>query len=109
MSGKEEAILDKASFGDAMGSSRYELSHVNGKLGYKPNDKWQFNTEMIYTFANDVENHGNYWGTYGQSKKDINRLNWYTSVDYQAGSHKFSFNPYYTNERDPNYSDNSDE
>ncbi len=102
-----EAILDKASYGDAMRNSSYELSNVNGQIGFAFNKKWNINTELIYTYANDIENHGNYWGSYGQSKKDINRLNWYTSLEYKNANHNFSFNPYYTNERDPNYSDNS--
>ena len=107
MSDLEKLILDKNSYGDTMLNSTYDLSNVNAIVDLKLNDKWKANAEAVYTFANNVQLHGNYWGSYGQSKKEINRLNVYGSLDRKSESNIFSVSPYYTRENEPNYSDNT--
>ena len=107
MSNLEELILDKNSYGDKMLNSTYDLSSINAVVDWKVNDKWKANAEAAYTFANDVQLHGNYWGSYGQSKKEINRLNIYGSIERKSGDNTFSFSPYFTREKEPNYSDNT--
>lgn len=103
----QHIVLDSASYGDQMGNSTYEINALNGRIAAKLNDKWQADAELIYTFAHDIQLHGNYWGSYGQSKKDLDRLNFYTNIERKTDKSHLLFSPYYTNEKDPNYSDNS--
>ncbi len=105
----EELILDKASYGDNMDNTTYEFNQLNANLTYLITNKWQANARMAYTFAYDVETPGNYWGSYGQSKKDIDRLNLYVDLSRQTQNNTLTFSPYYTNEKDPNYSDNTED
>ena len=104
----DKLMLDKASFGDAMDNSQYELNSDNAFVNYDISKQWKINAEGAYTFAYDVETAGNYWGTYGQSKKDVNRLNLYVTLEQNSAKNQFRFSPYYTNDQNPNYSDNTD-
>ncbi len=104
----DKLMLDKASFGDAMDNSQYELNSANAFVNYDISKQWKINAEGAYTFAYDVETAGNYWGTYGQSKKDVNRLNLYVTLEQNSAKNQFRFSPYYTNDQNPNYSDNTD-
>ena len=104
----DKLILDKASYGDAMDNSQYELNSVNAFANYTLGKQWKTGIDGSYTFAYDVETAGNYWGTYGQSKKDVNRLNLYGTLEQNSGKNHFRFSPYYTNDQNPNYSDNTD-
>ena len=104
----DKLILDKASYGDAMDNTRYELNSANAFANYDISKQWKIDAEGTYTFAYDVETAGNYWGTYGQSKKDVNRLNLYVTLEQNSQKNHFRFSPYYTNDQNPNYSDNTD-
>ena len=104
----DKLILDKASYGDAMDNSQYELNAANAFVNYDISKQWKISAEGAYTFAYDVETAGNYWGTYGQSKKDVNRLNLYVTLEQNTAKNHFRFSPYYTNDQNPNYSDNTD-
>lgn len=108
MSEVDKLILDKASYGDAMDNSQYELNSVNAFANLGLGKQWKAGIDGSYTFAYDVETAGNYWGTYGQSKKDVNRLNLYGTLEQNSEKNHFRFSPYYTNEQNPNYSDNTD-
>ncbi len=108
MSDVDKLILDKASYGDAMDNSQYELNSANVFVNYDISKQWEIGAEGAYTFAYDVETAGNYWGTYGQSKKDVNRLNLYVTLEQNSAKNHFRFSPYYTNDQNPNYSDNTD-
>ena len=104
----DKLILDKASYGDAMDNSQYEMNAANAFVNYDISKQWKISAEGAYTFAYDVETAGNYWGTYGQSKKDVNRLNLYVTLEQNNAKNHFRFSPYYTNDQNPNYSDNTD-
>jgi outer membrane receptor protein involved in Fe transport len=108
MSDLEKLILDKASYGDKMLNSSYELNHLNGFFGYQVDPLWQVSAEGSYTYAFDVSVPGTYWGNYGQTKKDINRLNLLFNLERNSETNRFRFNPYFSKELDPNYSDNTD-
>lgn len=108
MSDVDKLILDKVSYGDAMDNSQYELNSANAFADYNFSKQWKAGIEGNYTFAYDVETAGNYWGTYGQSKKDVNRLNLYGTLEQNSEKNHFRFSPYYTNDQNPNYSDNTD-
>ncbi len=108
ISEENKLMLDKASYGDAMDNSQYELNSANAFMNWDLGRQWKINAEGIYTFAFDVETAGNYWGTYGQSKKDVNRLNLYLTLEQNTEKNHFRFSPYYTNDQNPNYSDNTD-
>lgn len=101
-------ILDEASYGDIMQNSKYQINHINGKISTVINHTWNLEGEVLYTFANDVETPGNYWGSYGQSKKDISRFNIYGSATGSYENHELSINPYFTSEENPNYTNNTD-
>ncbi len=104
----DKLILDKASDGDAMDNSQYELNSANAFVNFDISKQWKIDAEGTYTFAYDVETAGNYWGTYGQSKKDVNRMNLYVTLEQNSAKNHFRFSPYYTNDQNPNYSDNTD-
>ncbi|BBE18297.1 TonB-dependent receptor [Aquipluma nitroreducens] len=105
----DKLILDKASYGDAMDNSQYEMNSANAFVNYDISKQWKISAEGAYTFAYDVETAGNYWGTYGQSKKDVNRLNLYVTLEQNNAKNHFRFSPYYTDDQNPNYSDNTDD
>jgi outer membrane receptor protein involved in Fe transport len=109
LSNKEKLILDEVSYGDVMRNSKYQINHVNGQLEYTLNNKWSANAEILYTFAHDIETPGNYWGSYGQKKKDINRLNLYGNIKRSTNKNTFIVSPYFTRESNPNYTNNSDD
>jgi len=104
----DKLILDKASYSDAMDNSQYELNSANAFVNYDISKQWKIDAEGTCTFAYDVETAGNYWGTYGQSKKDVNRMNLYVTLEQNSAKNHFRFSPYYTNDQNPNYSDNTD-
>ena len=108
LSKKEELMLDKASFGDVMKNSSWQYNQVNGQYNYVINDKWKVNAEVIYFNANDIQSPGNYWGSYGQSKKDIDRVNLYGTVIRSSEKNSFYFSPYYTDESVAYYANNTD-
>lgn len=108
LSKTEKLMLDKASFGDAMLNSKYQSNQINTQVSHRINEKWTSVTEGIYSFANDVETPGNYWGSYGQSKKDIDRINLYETIKRSDKNNTFTISPYFTNEKNPNYTNNTD-
>ncbi len=108
LSETQSKMLDKDSYGDIMLNSKFQINHINGKLVTTLNKNWSIGAEALYTLANDVETPGNYWGSYGQSKKDINRLNIYGTLEGKFKTHSFLFSPYYTDENNLNYTNNSD-
>ena len=108
LSDTEKLMLDKASYGDAMDNSQYELNSMTAGTNYNISQQWKINAKGMYTFAYDVETAGNYWGTYGQGKKDVNRLNLYLNMTQDNDKNHFQFSPYYSNDQNPNYSDNTD-
>jgi outer membrane receptor protein involved in Fe transport len=108
MTDADKLILDQASYGDAMDNSEYEMNNANAFADYVINSQWKVRAEGSYVFGNDVGVPGTYWGVYGQSKKDVNRLNLYASLEQKTDKNSFRFAPFYTNEKNPNYTDNTD-
>lgn len=100
-------LHDKNSYGDVMKNTRYQTQQVGANLGYTPAGNWSANGQLQYTFANDIETPGNYWGSYGQSKKDINRMNVYGSLRRVSETNSFSLSPYFARENNPFYSSNA--
>lgn len=109
MSEADKLLLDKNSYGDRMENSQYELNAVNAGLNGKFGEKWSADASVAYTWGDKIGVPGNYWGSYGQSLKDVRRLNLYSDVEFKTGANNFRLSPYYTEETDPNYSDNSAE
>lgn len=104
----EKNILDKKSYGDAMTNTKYNINQFGGKLTYLFNDHWSamFGTNAMT--SNDIETPGNYWHSYGLSKKDIYRFA--NSLDLQ-GNHSnndLTLSLYHSNQRESNYSTNTD-
>lgn len=105
---KDKLIIDKASYGDFMKNSGWQYNQVSGQFNFKPDEKWTTGMEVLYYNADEIDMPGNYWGSYGQSKKDIDRLNVYGNLTRKSLKNLLSFNPYFTNEQVGDYSDNSD-
>jgi len=104
----EKAMLDSASYGDAMENSSYQSNEVNAALMHKFNEAWSIGANAIYSFAYDVNTPGNYWGTYGQSKKDLDRLNVSIPVKRLTEKNTLAFTPYFSQEKTQNYDNNTD-
>lgn len=100
-------ILGSNSYGDAMQNTQYDLSAVNAFAEYSLDKQWKVRAEGIYTFAYDVETPGDYFGSSDPSKKDINRLNTYLSLEQNGVKNHFRFAPYYTNDKNSYYSANT--
>lgn len=107
MSEREENILDSASYGDKMTYTSYDISHINGLIDWHVNEKLSVNAEAIYTFSDEVLSHGNYF-THKPTKKSIDRLNIYGSIEYAEKNHTILLSPYYAGEKAPNSSFISD-
>ncbi len=106
---EQKIILDKKSYGSRMENSQYELNAVNAGLNATFNEVWSADARASYTFADDIETPGDFFGFSGQNKKDLNRLNLYTNFERKKGNNRLSFSPYFTNEKNSNYSDNTKE
>ncbi|MEN8156161.1 MAG: TonB-dependent receptor [Bacteroidota bacterium] len=101
-------MLDSASYGDTMQNTTFRINHLNGGVTHQINESWTVAAEALYTLAGDVETPGNYWGSYGQSKRDIGRLNLYGTISRRNGSNLLTISPYYTDEHNAEYTNNSD-
>lgn len=108
MNGIEKAMLDSASYGDAMKNSTYQSNEVNASLMHRVNNAWSIGANAIYSFANDVSVPGNYWGTYGQTKKDFERLNITVPVKRVTEKNTLVFSPYFSQEKTQDYDNNTD-
>jgi vitamin B12 transporter len=105
----EKLMIDNNSYGDTMNHSKYDLSCVNTRIEWDICNLWSANAEVTYTFGNDIETPGNYWGSYGYSKKQIKRVNAYANIERKNDKGVLSFSPYFTKEDEPDYSDISSE
>ncbi|MDP4278087.1 MAG: TonB-dependent receptor [Bacteroidota bacterium] len=100
-------LLDPKSYGDTMRHSKYDLSQVNARLEWDINNHWDAHIESTYSFGNDIEVPGTYWGTYGDSKKKLRRINANGTIERKSTNGWFQFSPYVTREIEPDYSDNT--
>ena len=107
ISDAQEIVLDKKSYGARMENTQWELSSFNAGLQAEINSSWNANAQVTYTFADEIETPGNFWGSYGQSLKDINRLNLYAGVERKTENNTLSFSPFFTKEVNSNYSNNT--
>lgn len=104
----EEAMLDPKSSGDIMENSTFQWHEATLRLQHAINNRWSSSADVIYTLAHDINTPGNYWGSYGQSKKDIDRLNLQTCIKRTTDSNVLTIMPYFSQEAVQNYSNNSD-
>jgi vitamin B12 transporter len=103
----EKHILDKNSYGDVMINSKFRTHQASGQVSHVVSPQWKTRLDAIYYVADDIETPGNYWGSYGQSKKDINRLNLIGNISGELQRHSISLSPYMASENTRNYSNNS--
>lgn len=108
VSEKQKIILDSNSYGSRMENSQYELHNLNSGLQTSLNKTWSANAMATYTFANGAETPGDFFGYSLPSIKDLNRLNIYTELERKKGNNTLIFSPYFTSEKNANYSDNTD-
>jgi vitamin B12 transporter len=105
---EEKSILVRTSYNDLMRNTGYQVNHANAGFAYRISRKWKIETDAMYSTADDIETPGNYWGTYGSNKRDFDRLNIYGNLSRNSGSNTLSLNPYFTNEKNFDYSNDSD-
>lgn len=108
ISDTEINILDKKSYGDVMENSRYQLNQFNGKLEYEINKKIDVKIFSSLTASNDIETPGNYWHSYGKSKKDINRYANYGEIRYVEKNNILIISPYLSIQKESNYDGNTE-
>lgn len=104
----QEHILDKKSYGDVMTNTKYQINQFNWKLEYAISSKWNAKLHSILTVSNDIETPGNYWHSYGLSKKDISRIANYGEVKYTEGDNELTISPYLSMQKEANYNNNTD-
>lgn len=108
MNSKEKAMLDSESYGDDMKNSTYQSTELNAAFERRFNEVWSVGANAIYSFAHNVNTPGNYWGSYGQSKKDMDRLNFSLPVKRVSEHNALVITPYFSQEKIQNYDNNSD-
>ncbi|MEN9918234.1 MAG: hypothetical protein RL662_670 [Bacteroidota bacterium] len=104
----EKNILDKKSYGDVMTNSQYQINQFNAKLAYTINTHWQANLLSLLTVSNDIESPGNYWHSYGLSKKDVSRFANYLDLTYTRTHNVLRISPYFSIQKDAGYNNNTD-
>ncbi|CDN32476.1 TonB-dependent receptor [Mucinivorans hirudinis] len=103
LSNVEKLILDEKSYGDIMTHTKYRINDFNGKLEYIINNRWSAQLYSSATLANDVQTPGNYWHSYGMSKKDITRFANYLQINNITANNELNIAPYLTIQQDANY------
>ncbi len=103
------AIIDDNSYGDRMRNSTWLYNQANARYNHQFNPAWEFDMEFIYFNADDIKTPGNYWGTYGQNKKDINRSNLYIDLIRNTEFNTLKISAYNTSENNMNYSANAED
>ena len=106
---KEKLILDKQSYGDTLNNSKYSTNQVSTKLNYLISNKWTATLASFLTLNRDVETPGNYWHTYTDSKKDLNRINLLGQIKRSSDNHIFVVSPYLSYDRERFFSDITDQ
>ncbi len=106
MSNLEKLILDKRSYGDTLANTKYDMNMASLGLEWDINSKWNARADGSFTFAKNIETSGNYWGSYGDSKKQLRRMNVYGTLERKGKHGIFSISPYMTRENEPNFSSN---
>ena len=109
LSEKEELILDKKSYGDIMTNSQYQINQFMGKLNIGFNDLWSADLSGIFVTSNDIETPGNYWHSYGLSKKDFDRTNTMLDIQRKTFNNTLLISPYYSVYNESNYDNNTEE
>lgn len=102
----EKMILDEKSYGDVMGNSRNSMTQIMGKLDFQLSRKWSALLSADLTSSEDIETPGNYWHSYGLSKKDFKRLHTALDIKRQSRSNTLLISPYYTLYGESNYNNN---
>lgn len=108
MNTREKTMLDSKSYGDIMENSTFESNEINAVLEHRINEVWSASANAIYSFAHDVNTPGNYWGSYGQSKKDMDRMNLALPIRRVVDKNSLLFSPYFSEEKVQNYDNNTD-
>lgn len=104
----EKLILDKKSYGDVMENTKFRINQFNGKIEYIVGKKVTANLYSTLMLSNDIETPGNYWHSYGKSKKEITRFANYGEITYTEKNNILTVSPYITTQSEANYSDNSE-
>lgn len=105
----EELILEKESYGDIMDNTQYQINQFMGKLNVGFNDIWSANLSGIFVTSNDIETPGNYWHSYGLSKKDFDRTNTILDIHRRTFNNTLLISPYYSIYNESNYDNNTKE
>jgi outer membrane cobalamin receptor len=101
----EKQIMDDKSYSKVFENTKYDKYCFGLRVGYDFNKNWQVNLYENVFLARHVLTHGNFWGTYGSSEKDIQRWSQSLTVDGKVGINIIKFSPYFSNE-DVNYYNN---
>lgn len=96
----EELILDKESYGKKMTNSKYNTNQVSTKLNYLISRDWSASLASFITINRDVETPGNYWHTYGDSKKDLYRINLMGQIKRSTDRHTLVVSPYFSSDKE---------
>jgi vitamin B12 transporter len=105
----EKNILDKKSYGDIMENSKFRISQFNGKIEYNINNKVKAGIFSSLMLSNDIETPGNYWHSYGKSKKEITRFSNYGEISYSEKNNLLLVSPYSSIQNESNYNNNDNE
>ncbi len=92
----EKAILSKETFGAKMDNSTFKNWGGGLRLGYDFNPNWSVNLYGSMFAAVDVLTNGSFWGSYGQSKKNLLYYNTRMEVQGRVSNHLLKLVPHFS-------------
>ncbi len=96
LSDEEKLIMEEKSYGKKYKNTQYEQYSAGGRLGFQINKDWEINLTQDYWIAKNIQDNGNFWGTYGATEKNIDRWSQNISIEGKSGNHALRLNPYYS-------------
>ncbi len=102
---EEKLLMEDKSYGKSYRNTQYEQYSAGGRLGFQLNDNWEINLNQDYWLAKNIQDNGDFWGTYGATGKNISRWSQSINVEGKKANHTLRFTPYYTLETSDYYSD----
>lgn len=102
-------ILDEQSYGSMMTNTGYSINQFTGGLNYRWDKVWSADAAVDFVASNDIETPGNYWHSYGLSKKDFNRHNASLDIKREVDHDALLCSLYSSKYDENNYNNSTDE
>jgi len=102
---EEKLIMEEKSYGKEYKNTQYEQYSAGARIGFQLAKDWEINLNQDYWLAKNIQDNGDFWGTYGATGKDIERWSQSLYIEGKAGRNALKLSPYYSIEN-TNYFNN---